>query len=81
MGTHAIFGSYNENAKCAIKEKGRRKRMCEKETENKIEEGVHTHNIGDINRLLTEHDPQYAAIVKTTIKPKPNRILQFLKRK
>jgi hypothetical protein len=55
--------------------------MNEKEIENKMEVGAHTHNIRDILGLPAEHDPQYASIIKTTIKPKQNRILQFLKRK
>ena len=55
--------------------------MNEKEIENKMVEGVHTHNIRDILGLPAEHDPQYTTIVKTTIKPKQNRILRFLKRK
>ena len=55
--------------------------MNKEEIENKMIEGVHTHNIRDIQGLPAEHDPQYATIVKTTIKPKQNKIWGFLKRK
>ena len=55
--------------------------MSEKEIENKMVVGAHTHNIRDILGLSAEHDPQYATMVKTTIKPKQNRIWGFLKGK
>ena len=55
--------------------------MNEEEIEFEMIAGAHTHNIRDILRLPAEHDPQYATIIKTTIKPKQNRILRFLKRK
>lgn len=55
--------------------------MNKEEIENKMVEGAHTHNIRDILGLPAEHDPQYATIVKTTVKTKQNKILRFLKRK
>ena len=44
--------------------------MNEEEIEIEMIAGVHTHNIRDILGLRAEHNPQYATIVKTTIKPK-----------
>lgn len=55
--------------------------MNKEEIENKIIEGVHTHNIRDILGLPAEHNPQYTTIVKTTIKPKRIGIYNFLKEK
>jgi len=62
-------------------EKGRGEKMIEEETENEMTEGAHTHNMRDIRGLPANHNPQYATIVKTTIKPKPNRVLKFLNKK